>query len=249
MNLCIIAIDGTGNQTADFLSLLRVSAGLINADSARLLTSDDSAKDTEIECINIGYLDYLTYSRFCVEKLADYVTTGHSLCVQLDGFILNPDLWDDNFLEYDFIGAPWKSKPHRPMVTNCNVGNGGFSLRSKHYLGVSKQCPWKNNWQGANVPDRHQGNEDYFLNVIQRDLMMNNGVRFAPEEVAARFSIQEGDQLASGHNITSVFGFHGKKLVRKARRHTMRRGIIYPHLNGIRSSIFPLRSKSKHSNN
>ncbi|KAF4746198.1 hypothetical protein FOZ62_025133, partial [Perkinsus olseni] len=35
----------------------------------------------------------------------------------------------DDFLEYDYIGAPWK---HRPL--GLSVGNGGFSLRSRSLL-------------------------------------------------------------------------------------------------------------------
>ena len=29
------------------------------------------------------------------------------LIVQDDGFIINKNLWDEEFLSYDYIGAPW----------------------------------------------------------------------------------------------------------------------------------------------
>src|ERR1700722_12124880 len=49
--------------------------------------------------------------------------TSHCLTIQYDGFVLDSDMWRAEFLDYDYIGAPW---PHRGYA----VGNGGFSLRS-----------------------------------------------------------------------------------------------------------------------
>lgn len=240
MSLTVIAIDGQGADTPDYCSLLSVSAGLIDADKARLLTSDRNATHGDVECITIDRLDYLAYSRFCVERLADYVETDFCLCVQLDGFILNPSLWDEEFLAYDFVGAPWISKPHRPMVTDRNVGNGGFSLRSERYLRLSTECRWEPRWQDTTIPDRHQGNEDYFLNILNRDFLVEHGIRFPTQDVAARFSVQSGDRVLSSQRLGTVFGFHGKGLVPKAKRYTRRRGIFYPHLENVRSSVFPL---------
>jgi len=65
------------------------------------------------------------YSNFIVSTLPDFIKTSHVLITQWDGYILNPERWDPEFLEYDYIGATW------PQFTdNHNVGNGGFSLRS-----------------------------------------------------------------------------------------------------------------------
>lgn len=241
MSLTVIAIDGQGADTRDYCSLLGVSAGLINADRARLLTSDREAAGSDVECIAIEPLDYLAYSRFCVERLAEYVDTDFCLCVQLDGFILNPSLWDDEFLSYDFVGAPWSDKPHRPMVADRNVGNGGFSLRSERYLRLASECRWQREWRDAALPDRHQGNEDYFLNILNRDFLVERGIRFPTQNVAARFSVQSGDRVLPDQRLRSVFGFHGKGLVPKARWYTRRNGIVYPHLDKVRSSIFPLK--------
>ena len=45
----------------------------------------------------------------------------HMLVIQLDSVMCHGTI--KAFLEYDYIGAPWK---HRPE--NLDVGNGGFSL-------------------------------------------------------------------------------------------------------------------------
>src|SRR5690348_18046614 len=61
------------------------------------------------------------YSRFMLHDLAGHISTRHALCVQWDGFIVNPCAWDPDFLTYDYIGAVW---PH--VDDGHNVGNGGF---------------------------------------------------------------------------------------------------------------------------
>ena len=43
--------------------------------------------------------------------------------------------------------------------------------------------------------------------------MVDNGIRFAPPKLAAQFSIESLDNLY-GQDINSVFGFHGKHLMR-----------------------------------
>ena len=73
------------------------------------------------------------YSYFCIKELANYVDTSHCLLIQWDGYVINEDAWQECFLEYDYIGAPWNYFDGR------NVGNGGFSLRSKKLLSILKE--------------------------------------------------------------------------------------------------------------
>ncbi len=42
-----------------------------------------------------------------IKRINSYVATPFALVIQYDGFILNPDAWRDEFLDYDYIGAPW----------------------------------------------------------------------------------------------------------------------------------------------
>ncbi len=83
------------------------------------------------------------YSKFMLQDLYKFVDTKFCLVIQSDGFVINPNLWTNQFLEYDYIGAPW---PNEISVYNASinkidlaknrVGNGGFSLRSKRLLEV-----------------------------------------------------------------------------------------------------------------
>ena len=87
------------------------------------------------------------YSRFIITELEKYVNTSHVLIIQYDGFILNPDAWTDEFLKYDYIGAPWlvdnwsveKFDFPKELMGKLVVGNGGFSLRSKKFLTTCSQ--------------------------------------------------------------------------------------------------------------
>ena len=91
-----------------------------------LLTSLKSADPSVKQIKHIGSIK--AYSKFIVEESSNYFKTEHALIIQHDGFVLNAGAWTDDFLKYDYIGAPWP---------NRRVGNGGFSLRSKKLMGTA----------------------------------------------------------------------------------------------------------------
>lgn len=127
------------------------------------------------------------YSRFMLRDLAPHVETSHALCVQWDGFVLDGDAWDPHFLDYDYVGAVWPQ-----FHDGFNVGNGGFSLRSRRLLEACVQLPF----------DESQV-EDVLIGRICRPQLEDQGIRFAPESIARRFAYERttptGDE----------FGFHG----------------------------------------
>ncbi len=124
------------------------------------------------------------YSHFMIKRLGDYFSGKHVLIVQWDGFITDARQWDSRFLEYDYIGAPWK---------DGSVGNGGFSLRSRRLVDAL---------QTTQTPETHP--EDYCICVQHKaELEVRFGIRFAPLEVARKFSWEAPDP---GH---ATFGMHG----------------------------------------
>ena len=68
------------------------------------------------------------YNRFVSQNLPKYCNTDFLLLIQWDGYILDPNAWRDEFLEYDYIGAVW------PWHLTNRVGNGGFCIRSKKFM-------------------------------------------------------------------------------------------------------------------
>jgi hypothetical protein len=125
------------------------------------------------------------YSRFMVKALGDCIDSDYALVVQYDGFVLSGRQWDPAFLGYDYVGAPWG----RPS----GVGNGGFSLRSRRLLHALRDP------RVAQVVP-----EDLAICETYRGLLESEyGVRFAPAEVAARFSFETLTPAAP------TLGFHG----------------------------------------
>jgi uncharacterized protein DUF5672 len=128
------------------------------------------------------------YSQFMLRGLAQHVRTSHLLVAQWDGFVRDAACWDESFLGFDYIGAPWRDAPPQRAV-----GNGGFSLRSRRLLHALLD---------PDVTVTHP--EDESICVVNRALLESrHGVRIAPLEVARRFSYERIEPPAP------TFGFHG----------------------------------------
>lgn len=126
------------------------------------------------------------YSDLLLAGLRQYVDGTHVLIIQWDSFILHPELWTNDFLQYDYIGAVW---PHHP---DTPVGNGGFSLRSVKLLEAL---------ESPAISKRHP--EDFCICDDNKVTLENQfGIRFAPTGVAEQFAVER----TSWH---PAFGFHG----------------------------------------
>jgi hypothetical protein len=126
------------------------------------------------------------YSDLMLTSLRQYVSGSHVLIIQWDSFIVHPELWCNDFLQYDYIGAVW---PHHP---DTPVGNGGFSLRSVKLLEAL---------ESPTITKHHP--EDFCICVDNKATLENQfGIRFAPTNVAEQFAVERSDWHPA-------FGFHG----------------------------------------
>jgi hypothetical protein len=73
-----------------------------------------------------GYGDLLRSSEFW--KMLKGIGCEHALIFQVD-CILRKDTVDE-YLQYDYVGAPWSIQPNRVFFDICTIGNGGLSLRN-----------------------------------------------------------------------------------------------------------------------
>lgn len=153
------------------------------------------------------------YSKFMIYHLNEYINTDFVITIQYDGFIINPDAWRDEFLNYDYIGAPWKWREQgfvTPFGEHVSVGNGGFSLRSKKLI----ELPTKVEVPFDVVVMNHfykmfgsvNWNEDGNICVHNRHIFEENGCKFAPVEVAKYFSYESPLDINQG---IIPFGYHG----------------------------------------
>lgn len=149
--------------------------------------------DLKVDGVEVVNIDPFTskrdYSEFIIKKIDVYFETSHCLVIQHDGYVLNGQMWEDSWLQYDYIGAPWLyPDPDR------NVGNGGFSLRSKKL-----QNALANDSEIEIVEP-----EDEIIGRLYRRLLEKRyGIKFAPEVIAHWFSFELHEPYMA------TFGFHG----------------------------------------
>lgn len=130
-------------------------------------------------------IDHFNYKT--VYDMGEYIETDFALLVHYDGFVVNPDMWRDEFLQYDYIGSPWPlpnendTTTYRDIYGNlCRVGNS-VSIRSKRLMDYPKKAnvPW--------VGENGYFNEDGFICCKIRHLLEAEGMEIAPIEVARYF--------------------------------------------------------------
>ena len=123
-------------------------------------------------------IDYKDYSEWMIKELHNYIDVAHVITIQYDSCVINKDFWSDVYLSYDYIGAPW------PNAWSNRVGNGGFSLRSYEYARQTAALNYiKTDHKILNA-------EDYFACVTNYRLLCNQGIRFAPLDIARRFCVE-----------------------------------------------------------
>ena len=207
----ITLLSATSTEMDQAQISMKISLQNIEFGAAKLLcTSAPKQKYPDIEYVSIPPLNSVDdYNEIIFQDLHKYFETSHCLIVQSDSFVVNSSLWKEEFLQFDYIGAPWSNKiqinPNLVLHLEKNtVGNGGFSLRS-HKLAKTTA---KIDFNSLKFPLK---SEDIIICHYLYKEMLNNGIRFAPPELAAKFSMENVNHL-HGQDVNSVFGFHGKHL-------------------------------------
>lgn len=157
--------------------------------AAKLLSDEAPARLRDnLEWVPIARLTSArAYSEFVLRQLADHVRTSHCLLVQWDGHVIDASRWRTEFLAYDYVGASWPQ-----FDDGQEVGNGGFSLRSRELLEYCRHPEFV-----------HSHPEDLAICRHNRAHLERRGLNFAPREIADLFSAERaGDPSAS-------FGYHG----------------------------------------
>lgn len=134
--------------------------------------------------------DKKDYNMFMLKHLINFVQTDYVLIVQYDGMAVNKQYWDDEFFKYDYIGAPWLWRPQ-----GLQVGNGGFSLRSRKLLEAVN---------ATSIEAYDDLNEDQIIcDSLRSQLETQHDIAFAPVRLAHKFSHEREAEFRYS------FGFHG----------------------------------------
>ena len=176
-------------------TIAALEASLAQIDLAAALLLTDSAVKPDHPGIRVVPIEPITssraYSDFLLTQLVDHVDTSHCLIIQWDGHVLDASRWEPDFFAYDYIGASWPQ-----FADGHDVGNGGFSLRSRRLMQLCRDPAFK-----ASHP------EDVAIGRVNRDWLEAKGMRFAPRALADRFAAERAGDVAAS------FGYHGAWLM------------------------------------
>jgi hypothetical protein len=162
---------------------------------AKMILVSDAKPNRLPADIEFVQTDATTHAKACAwtyTHLPYLVDTDYCLFIHDDGFVINPHLWNSEWLQYDYIGAPWKN-----FGQINRVGNGGFCLRSRKFFELMKKIQYRGTHCDTELSN------DYY------NYFVANGCRYAPVEVAMKFSL-ESRIPESDYNLDNCFGFHGR---------------------------------------
>jgi hypothetical protein len=154
----------------------------------------DELKDAQAEFHKIEPLDYWQWNRWLLYEAAEHVRTSHYLLIQWDGFIVNPERWQDSFLEWDVMACPWRAGiPHRTAA-------GGFTLRSRKFTDAVRTLPV--------YESEGRYGEDWWMFQMHNQELCDAGARIAPVEVCADFALDDDIPERPNWKIGDSFGVH-----------------------------------------
>jgi hypothetical protein len=187
-NVTLVAVTGIDYQTEEHKKALEISCLGIKFGDVKLL---------QLESIK----DINSWNKAIIYELPHHITTDYCILIHADGYIINPRLWQDSWLDYDYIGAPFPLPKDDFSYRDAHgkiqrVGNS-VSLRSKRLLDLGLTLEWQ--------PFHGFYNEDGFISVNNRHIYEENGMKFAPLEVAIHFSKEH--EIEENRNI-KTFAFH-----------------------------------------
>jgi len=136
------------------------------------------------------------YSEFMLKHVYEYVDTMHMQIVQFDGWIINPQTWDDEWCKYDYMGALFDENP----LTEYSVGNGGFSFRSRRLMKFVSENLGPLTENGYHFFH----NEDGVITRGMRGMLVEAGFKFCPIRTAAVYSVER----CLKYRFKTPFGFH-----------------------------------------
>lgn len=187
-NITLVCIDC--NQVGNAVASIKKTLSKITPFKTILFTDSDihfEGIDTvQIESI----LSKEQYSHFVVKELHQYITTPHCLIVQHDSWVLNEDVWTDEFLDYDVIGALWLYNDGR------DNGNGGFCIKSKRLLDILAT---------DNLIEITHPEDEICGRLYRGYLEKNHNIKFAPEHLCDLFSFECREPYQRTFGFHSVF--------------------------------------------
>lgn len=184
-DVSLIAI--TSGEEQECIQALEYSAVGVTFGQKILFTDNESLHFNGKIIKTQKFSNISEWGKFVVFELWKYIDTKFVLLVHPDGFLVNPSSWNPNFLNYDYIGAPWPI-PKDTVSFRDHYGNiirvgNSVSLRSRRLLKLPSEIGLR--WENFDGGFPH---EDGFLCVQHRHtLVEKHKIKFAPLSLAIEF--------------------------------------------------------------
>ena len=190
----LILLSGLGYRTKANIHALEYSQREINFGAVKYIQLGD------IENID-------DWSKATIYELPKYIDTDFCLLIHENGFVVNPEMWNESWLSYDYIGSPWPLPSddfsyRDDMGRISRVGNS-VSLRSKRLMNAVSTREWK--------PYYGFYNEDGFISCHNKGWLESQGCAFAPLEVAKHFGREL--EIPENQDVTKPFVFHYNRVL------------------------------------
>lgn len=196
MTITLLSVVTSEDYIERTLKSMKISLDSKSFDDAIIICPKNEYKGPFHGILQINEsVEWPDYSSWILKNLYKYITTDFAMCVQWDSCIINPELWDDRFLAYDYIAPPWSFNAIN------RVGCGGASLRSRRLLELCSTLPY------AKTGNKELDNEDYHFCITYYQYMVDNGIRFAPIELARKFGV-EHPIIESPHNYHDINSYN-----------------------------------------
>ena len=192
-NCTLICLSGIGYRTDKMVNALN--------HSSKEITFGD------VKYIQLGEIkDIDSWSKATIYELPKYIETEYCLLIHENGFVVHPESWKDEWLDYDYVGSPWplpkNDVSYRDEDGNIvRVGNS-VSLRSKKLMDLIATREWRKVFGYYN--------EDGFICCHNRKWLEDQGCKFAPLEVAKYFGREL--EMPENEDVDKPFIFHYNKV-------------------------------------
>lgn len=141
------------------------------------------------------------WNKKIIYDLPKYIDTSHALLIHQDGYVINPELWNPEWLTLDYIGAPWPlpvdEYSYRDEIGDIQRVGNSVSLRSKKLMDLVATRGWRSYFGNTN--------EDGFISCHNRQWLEYHGCIFATLEQAVHFSKEHDIPENQG---LKTFAFH-----------------------------------------
>ena len=103
----------------------------------------------DMDCDSIG-----KWNEKIIKELPKYIDTDFAMLIHADGYVINPDCWRDEWLQYDYTGAPWPlpkdDYSYRDEEGGTQRVGNSVSLRSKRLMDLIATRPMEYHYGNNN---------------------------------------------------------------------------------------------------